>query len=73
MRVAIIEDVADWKRLTDEAEAQKAVKKMRMLFGHLTMWNIKMEEVNQTNTEKVDKALPFQDMNKKKDKDFVYF
>lgn len=46
---------------------------MRMLYGHLTMWNMKMDEVRETETEKVEKALPFEDLNKKKDKDFVYF
>ena len=44
-----------------------------MLYGHLTMWNMKMEEVNLMTTEKVDKPLPFKDLNQKKDKDFVYF
>ena len=46
---------------------------MRMLYGHLTMWNIKMEEVNSKETERVDKPLPFKDMNQKKHTDFVYF
>ena len=73
MRVAFVEDVADWKQLTDEEEVRQAKKKMRMLYGHITMWSIKMEEVNSTETEKVDKPLPFRDMNRKDDKDFIYF
>ena len=73
MRVAFIEDVADWKQITDEDEKAKAVKKMRMLCGHITMWGIKMEEVYATDTEKVNKPLPFRDINRKEDKDFVYF
>ena len=44
-----------------------------MLYGHLTMWNMKMEEVKSTESERVDKPLPFRDLNQKKDKDFVYF
>lgn len=73
MRQAIIDDVNDWKLIKDPLEAQKAVKKMRMLSGHLTMWNTKMEEVNSKETERVDKPLHYKDMNAKKDKDFVYF
>ena len=46
---------------------------MRMLFGHLTMWNMKMAEVHDDDVEKVDKPLPFRDLNHKKDGDFVYF
>jgi len=46
---------------------------MRMLYGHLTMWNVKMEEVRSTETEKVDTPLPYRDINHKKDDDFVYF
>jgi hypothetical protein len=37
------------------------------------MWNMKMEEVKSTESERVDKPLPFRDLNQKKDKDFVYF
>ena len=73
MKVAFIEDVADWKLISDEDEKAKAVKKMRMLFGHVTMWGIKMEEVYAKDTEKVDKPLPFRDINRKEDKDFIYF
>eukprot|EP00354_Favella_ehrenbergii_P001649 CAMPEP_0170462480 /NCGR_PEP_ID=MMETSP0123-20130129/7967_1 /TAXON_ID=182087 /ORGANISM="Favella ehrenbergii, Strain Fehren 1" /LENGTH=76 /DNA_ID=CAMNT_0010727705 /DNA_START=1511 /DNA_END=1741 /DNA_ORIENTATION=- len=45
MREAIILDVHDWAKLTDELEQAKALKKLRMLYGHVTMWNMKMEEV----------------------------
>lgn len=44
-----------------------------MLYGHVTMWNIKMEEVRRTDTEHVREPLPFKDINHKHDKDFVYF
>ena len=73
MTEAIQADVRDWVLLSDELEKAKALKKLRMLFGHVTMWNIKMEEVNRTDTDRVDTPLPFKDINHKKDKDFVYF
>jgi hypothetical protein len=63
MRVAIIEDIADWKKVEGQDERNKAIKKMRMLYGHLIMWNTKMEEVHNDENEKVDKPLPFKDMN----------
>ena len=73
MKQAILEDVSDWKKITDEVEQEKATKKMRMLYGHITMWNMKMDEVNLTNTEKIENALPFRDINQKKEKNFIYF
>ena len=73
IRQAIVDDVHDWAKLQDEDEIAKAKKKMKMLYGHVTMWNIKMEEVMQTDTDRVDKPLPFKDINRKQDKDFVYF
>jgi len=43
---AIVEEINDWKQLPkDSEEAKKAIKKMRMLYGHVGMWNIKMQEV----------------------------
>lgn len=45
MQAAILEDVADWKKLQDELEIQKAKKKMRMLYAHLLLYDIKMQEV----------------------------
>ena len=59
--------------IKDPLEAQKAIKRLRMLHGHLTMWNIKMEEVRSTESEQVNKPLYLKDINEKKDKDFVYF
>ena len=73
MRQAIIEDVNDWKRYTDELEQRKAVKKMRMLYAHLLMYEIKMEEVNSTESGEISKAVSFTDINRKQDEDFVYF
>ena len=73
MRTAIIEDVNDWKQLKDEMEVKKAMKKMRMLFGHINMWAAKMEEVNNPDVVEIDKPLPARDINHKKDDDFVYF
>ena len=73
MTEAIREDVRDWVQVTEEDEKAKNMKKLRMLYGHVTMWNIKMDEVNRTDTERVDQPLPFKDINHKKDKDFVYF
>ncbi len=46
MRIAAIEDVREWKQLEDDLEIRKAVKKMRMLYAHLYMYHLKMEEVN---------------------------
>ena len=73
MYEAIQGDVRDWAKATEDLEKAKGLKKMRMLYGHVTMWNIKMEEVARTDTERVDTPLPFKDINHKKDKDFVYF
>ena len=72
MREAIIEEVKDWKKLNDEMEAKKAVKKMRMLYAHLYMYYLKMEEVRNDGPS-IDKPLPFRELNKKQDDDFVYF
>ena len=73
MRIAVMEDVADWKKITDESEKAKAVKKLRMLYGHVTMWGIKMEEVLAPEGDKIDKPMPFRDINRRSDKDFIYF
>ena len=73
IRLAFIQDVADWKTLTDEDEIAKAVKRIQMLHGHVTMWGIKMEEVLSTKDEKIEKPMPFRDINRKEDKDFIYF
>ncbi len=73
IRIAFIEDVADWKKITDAEEKAKSVKKMRILYGHVTMWGIKMEEVLSKEDERVDKPMPFRDINQKEDKDFIYF
>eukprot|EP00347_Sterkiella_histriomuscorum_P011874 403370769 len=73
MRQAILEDVNDWKQLTDDLEKRKAVKKMRMLYGHLLMYQMKMEEVTSDTSGEISKPMPFQDVNKKQDEDFVYF
>ncbi len=45
MREAIVADVRDWAKVEGELEQAKALKKLRMLYGHVTMWGIKMEEV----------------------------
>ena len=37
------------------------------------MYQLKMEEVNSNVSGSIDKQVPFQDINKKKDDDFVYF
>lgn len=46
---------------------------MKMLYGHVTMWNEKMQELKDTTTDRVDKPLPYKDINNKEDNDFVYF
>ena len=73
MRQAIIDDVADWKKLTDELEVRKANKKMKMLYGHIYMWQVKMDEVLSPESIDINKPLPFRDLNRKEDDDFVYF
>ena len=45
MREAIQLDVRDWAKVEGDVEQAKALKKMRMLYGHCFMWAIKMEEV----------------------------
>lgn len=66
MRLAIMEDIGEWKKFEkDSDEAQKSIKKMRMLYGHLHMWNTKMMEVHDKEKEKVDKPMQYTDLNKK--------
>ena len=84
-RQAIRSEVHSWKMLSDKLEIQKAMKKMRMLYGHLSMWEEKMSEVYETDqpsvnsenkrvkTNVVENPLSRQDINRKQDKDFVYF
>ena len=81
-------DIGEWKKITEEDEIAKAMKKMRMLYGHLCMWEEKMAEIHRSdampadmseedrNVYKgniIDNPLPNHDINRKKDKDFVYF
>ena len=79
-------EVRQWSQIRDELEIKKAMKKMRMLYGHLTMWEEKMREVYQTDeprvdpndprwikTNVIDDPLPRPDINRKRDEDFVYF
>ena len=82
IRLSVIEEVSQWKKVTDDLEKLKAMKKMRMLYGHLNMWDEKMKEVYSTDTpdpedkwktNTVDNPLSARDLNRKKDKDFVYF
>ena len=53
---------------------------MKMLYGHLCMWEEKMNEIigqdsiedgNKGNV--IENPLPNRDINRKQDKDFVYF
>jgi hypothetical protein len=44
---------------------------MKMLYGHLNMWNEKMVEINDNSTDRVDKPMPLRDINRKEDEDFV--
>ena len=73
MREAIVLDVRDWAKIEDETEKAKALKKLKMLYGHVYMWTLKMEEVRNLQSYEIEKPLPFKDINRKKDKDFVYF
>ena len=38
-------DVREWQKIENELEISKALKKMRMLYGHMTMWEEKMAEI----------------------------
>lgn len=73
MKEAILDDVKDWKKLEDDLEIRKAQKKMRMLYAHLLMYNLKIEELKSEESGAIDKPLPFREINRKKDEDFVYF
>ena len=73
MKEAILEDVRDWKKLSDDLEIKKAHKKMRMLYAHFLMYQLKMQEVTSNESGSIDRQMPFQDLNKKRDEDFVYF
>ena len=76
-------DVREWQKIEDELETAKAMKKMRMLYGHMTMWEEKMAEIKQTDSPEaflkdgkeniIDDPLGRKDINRKQDKDFVYF
>ena len=44
-------DVAVWKQLSEEEEVAKAVKKMRMFYGHLCMWDEKMQEIKRSDQD----------------------
>jgi hypothetical protein len=46
---------------------------MKMLYGHIVMWNVKMQEIHDKSSDKIDKPLPYKDLNKKSDEDFTYF
>lgn len=72
MKIAIVEEVHDWKLLKDELEISKADKKMRMLYAHLLMYDMKMQELN-SDSGSIDKPTLMKDLNSKKDKNFVYF
>lgn len=72
MREAIIEDVKDWKKLEEDLEIRKAQKKMRMLYAHLYMYHLKLEEIT-SDGGSIDRPLPFREINRKQEEDFVYF
>lgn len=73
MKEAIILEVRDWKKLTQDIEIKKAQRRVRMLYAHLYMYHLKMEEVNSETSGSIDKPMPFREINRKQDKDFVYF
>ena len=49
MREAIKVDVRKWTQQTEKDEIDKTMKKMKMLFGHLCMWEEKMKEILATD------------------------
>lgn len=65
MKDAIVDEVKDWKKLENDLEIKKAQKKLRMLYAHLYMYHLKMEEVNSETSGSVDKPLPFREINRK--------
>ena len=44
-----------------------------MLYAHFYMYYLKMEEVNSEESGNIEKPMPFKDINRKEDEDFVYF
>jgi hypothetical protein len=44
-----------------------------MLYAHMYMYHLKMEEVLSEESGSIDKPVPFKEINRKKDEDFVYF
>ena len=45
-------------------EIKKAIKKMRMLYAHFLMYEVKMKEVLDTEGH-IDKGLPLRELNRK--------
>ena len=73
-REAIMEEFHIGKHLTEDLEIRKARKKAKMLYAHILMYDIKMQELRDDSTEKLDKPMEgFKDINHKDDDDFVYF
>jgi hypothetical protein len=54
LRESIVFEVGKMKKVEGDLEKQKAIKKMRMLYGHLFMWNEKMQEVNITDSPTIE-------------------
>ena len=71
-RQAIIEEVQDWKTLKDELEISKANKKLRMLYAHTYMYKCKVDEIN-SNKNTIDEPFDHQSLNRRKDKDWIFF
>lgn len=44
-----------------------------MLYAHLYMYHLKLEELKREDKGEIDQPLPFREVNKKQDEDFVYF
>ena len=82
-RVALVHaiklDVREWAQEEDDLEIRKHIKKMRMLYGHFSMWEEKMNEINGLDSKSEDKGnviekpLTSKEINRKQDEDFVYF
>ena len=53
-------------------EVMKAKKKMRMLYAHTFMYKCKMDEIKSPKLT-IDEPFEYPCVNRKKDKDWIYF
>jgi len=73
MREAVKLDFREGKLLKNELEIKKAIRKARMGFSHILMYQIKMEEINGPSP-RIEKEVNLRSFAlAKSDPEFVYF